>query len=198
MKQTNQATSKLNVQIKIALLGTISFLLMFLEFPILPAAPFLKIDFSDLPALLGTFALGPIAGIAVELIKNILVVLIKGTTTAGIGEFANFVIGTVWVIVAGVIYQRMRTIKGAILGLSLGTVALTIAGLLGNYYVFLPLYNKIVPVLSPEIINYLVTIILPFNLIKGVGISIVTLVLYKRVSPILYSQPIINTKKITN
>jgi riboflavin transporter FmnP len=198
MKQTNQATSKLNVQIKIALLGTISFLLMFLEFPILPAAPFLKIDFSDLPALLGTFALGPIAGIAVELIKNILVVLIKGTTTAGIGEFANFVIGTVWVIVAGVIYQRMRTIKGAILGLSLGTIALTIAGLLGNYYVFLPLYNKIVPVLSPEIINYLVTIILPFNLIKGVGISIVTLVLYKRVSPILYSQPIINTKKITN
>ncbi|GKU23338.1 ECF transporter S component [Clostridium folliculivorans] len=198
MKQTNQATSKLNVQIKIALLGTIAFLLMFLEFPILPAAPFLKIDFSDLPALLGTFALGPIAGIAVELIKNILVVLIKGTSTAGIGEFANFVIGAVWVIVAGFIYKRNRTIKGAILGLSLGTIALTIAGLLGNYYIFLPLYNKIVPVLSPEIINYLVTIILPFNLIKGVGVSVVTLVLYKKVSPILYNETTINAKKITN
>ncbi|MBK1811406.1 ECF transporter S component [Clostridium sp. YIM B02505] len=198
MKQTNQATSKLNVQIKIALLGTISFLLMFFEFPILPAAPFLKIDFSDLPALLGTFALGPIAGIAVELIKNILVVLIKGTSTAGIGEFANFVIGAVWVIVAGFTYKRNRTIKGAILGLSLGTIALTIAGLLGNYYVFLPLYNKIVPVLSPEIINYLITIILPFNLIKGIGVSAVTLALYKKVSPILYSQPPINAKKITN
>ncbi|GFZ31215.1 riboflavin transporter [Clostridium zeae] len=198
MKQTNQTTSKLNVQIKIALLGTISFLLMFLEFPILPAAPFLKIDFSDLPALLGTFALGPVAGIAIELIKNILVVLIKGTSTAGIGEFANFVIGVVWVIVAGVIYKRMRTIKGAILGLSLGTIALTIAGLLGNYYVFLPLYNKIVPVLSPEIINYLVTIILPFNLIKGVGVSVVTLALYKKVSPILYNETALNAKKITN
>lgn len=198
MKQTNQASSKLNVQIKIALLGTIAFLLMFLEFPILPAAPFLKIDFSDLPALLGTFALGPIAGIVIELIKNILHVLIKGSSTALIGELANFVIGSVWVVVAGFIYKRNRTIKGAIIGLVLGTIALTIAGLLGNYYVFLPLYNKIVPSLSAEIINYLVTIILPFNLIKGVGVSIVTLGLYKKVSPILYSEPTINVKKMAN
>ncbi|GFP77318.1 ECF transporter S component [Clostridium fungisolvens] len=198
MKQANVTTSKLNVQIKIALLGTIAFLLMFLEFPILPAAPFLKLDLSDLPALLGTFALGPVAGIIIEAIKNILVIVIKGSTSAMIGELANFVIGAVWVIVAGFIYKRNRTIKGAIIGLSLGTIALTIAGLLGNYYVFLPLYNKIVPSLSPEIINYLVTIILPFNLIKGVVVSIVTLVLYKRVSTILFNETALNARKIAN
>ncbi|QAA31457.1 ECF transporter S component [Clostridium manihotivorum] len=187
---------KLNSQIKIALLGAIAFLLMFLEFPILPAAPFLKMDLSDLPALMGTFALGPVAGVAIELIKNILHVLIKGSGTALAGELANFTIGTVWVVVTGLIYKVNKTTKGAIIGLVLGTLALTVAGILGNYYVFMPLYNHVAPILDKANMKYLLTIITPFNLIKGCGVSIVTLVLYKRLSPILNKEVVVKNKKV--
>lgn len=188
-------TRNLNLQVKIALLGAVAFVLMFIDFPILPAAPFLKIDFGDVPALLGTFALGPVAGVIIEAIKVILYTLFRGSGSAMIGEVANFSIGAVWVLTAGLIYRRGKTRKNAILGLTLGVLALTIFAVVCNYYVFLPLYQNIVPSLNASTINYLLTIIVPFNLIKGVMASLVTMVLYKKVSPLIHQEAMIAKRK---
>lgn len=178
----------LNLQVKIALLGAVAFVLMFIDFPVLPAAPFLKIDFGDVPALLGTFALGPIAGIIIEAIKVILYTLFRGSASAMIGEVANFTIGAVWVLTAGFIYKRGKTKKNAILGLISGVIALTIFAVICNYYVFLPLYQNIVPSLDATTINYMLTIIIPFNLIKGVMASLITMALYKKISPLIHQE----------
>jgi len=122
--------SRLNKQIRIALLSGIAFVLMYFDFP-LPIFPvFLKIDLSDIPALIGAFALGPVAGVVIELIKNILYTLIKGSSSMLIGEFANFAIGATWVFVAGFIYNRNRTFKTAIIGLVSSVLAMTVMAVL--------------------------------------------------------------------
>ena len=194
MKQ--RVNKSLNIKVKVALLGAIAFIFMFIDFPILPAAPFLKLDFGDVPALIGTFALGPIAGIAIQAIKVILCALIKGSASAMIGEVANFSIGAVWVLVVGFIYNKNKTRKNAFIGLGIGALVLTLFAVVCNYYVFLPLYSKVVPALNATTINYMLTIIVPFNLIKGVIVSFATAVLYKKLSPFIKGQIILNKKQI--
>ena len=194
---TTSTAKKMSVKMmtKIAMLSVIAFILYFLEIqvPIFPG--FLKIDISDLPALIGAFALGPIAGIAIEAIKNILHLL--RTTTGGVGEIANFVIGIALVIPAALIYKRAKTKSGAIIGLTVGVITMAVMGGLANYFFLIPFYTNFMPIdaivgmgtaVNPNI-NSVVTLILygivPFNLFKGLIISVVTKMLYKRISPIL-------------
>jgi len=192
---------KLVKLIKISLLSVMAFLLMYIELP-LPIFPdFLKIDISDLPALLGAFALGPIAGVIIELVKNILHGLLAGKT-AFIGELANFLVGGCLVLVSGYVYKIKKSRGGAIIALLIGTIVMSIfAGVL-NYFVVLPLYEKVLgfPIdvvvkmgtaLNSNIKNltsFIILSIIPFNLLKGVVVSGVTLAIYKRVSPILHKE----------
>lgn len=197
----NMENKKLNRLIKISLLSVIGFLLMFLEFA-LPIFPnFLKIDISDLPALIGTFAFGPAAGIGIELLKNILHGIFNGNTMF-IGELANFLVGSVFVIVSGLIYKTNKTRIVAVISLALGTIVMSIAAGILNYYVFLPLYETVLhfPIsavvgmgtkINPRITNlnsFIIWSIMPFNVIKGILVSAITVVVYKSVSPVLHRE----------
>ncbi|MCG8540821.1 MAG: ECF transporter S component [Clostridia bacterium] len=182
--------------VKIAFLSTVAYIFMLMEFPIPFFPPFLTIDLSDMPALIGAFALGPIAGIMIELIKNLLHLITK-TSTGGVGELSNFLVGAALVIPAGIIYAKNRKISGAILGMVLGTIVMAIVGALANYYIIIPFYSNIMPIdkiisLSASAngaIKDLKTLILygvvPFNLLKGSIISILTILIYKKISPLL-------------
>lgn len=195
---------KLNTLIKISLLSAIAFILMFFEFP-LPIFPnFLQIDLSDLPALIGGFALGPMAGVLIELFKNVLHIIFKGTSTALIGELANFLVGSVFVITSASIYAKNKTRKNAIISLIIGSIVMSIAAGILNYCLFLPLYDKVLGFkiaavvgmgskLNPRIINLFTLVlwsIVPFNLLKGIIVSAVSLAVYKAVSPILHQEEI--------
>jgi len=192
-------SKKLSNMIKVSILSAISLILMFFEFslPIFPE--FLKIDLSDIPPLLGAFALGPLYGVLIEFIKNILHFVLKGQT-AGIGEMANFLVGISLVYPASYIYFKNKTKKSAFLGLFIGVVVMVISASLLNYFVFLPLYEKILNFPISAIIEWaskvnknikdinslIVYSIAPFNFIKGVIVSFATILIYKRVSPILH------------
>lgn len=204
MKQTN-----LNKMIKISLLSVIAFVLMFFEFPIPVFPNFLKIDISDLPALLGTFAFGPVSGILIELFKNVLHIVFKGTQTGFVGEFANFMVGSIFVATAGIIYKIRKSKKTAILGLIAGTIVMSLAASVLNYTILLPLYAKVfkAPIeafvamaaaINPNIktVKDLVLLsILPFNLLKGIVISAVTIPVYKSISPILHRESMLQETK---
>ena len=154
--------------------------------------------------LLGTFAMGPLAGVMTECIKILLNFVINGTTTGGIGELANFLIGCSFCVPAGLIYKRMHTRKGALTGLVTGTVIMVLIGCLLNAFVLLPTYAAAfgIPLdtlvqmghaLNPAINGVTTFVILavgPFNLIKGLLVSIILLLIYKKVSPILHAQAI--------
>lgn len=188
---------ELSTLLKIAILGAIAFIIMLVEFPLWFVPEFYQIDFSDIPALIGAFALGPVAGILIELIKNILNVALTGSITGGIGEAANFIIGALFVGTAGVIYKKNKTRKSAIIGMALGTLFMAVVGSLSNYFIILPLYSKIMPIETilnmARAVNSVVvdmkTLVLyavfPFNLLKGLVVSILTLPLYKRLSGVL-------------
>lgn len=185
---------------KVGVLSAIAFVLMVLDFPLWFAPGFLKFDLSEVPALFGTFALGPVAGVLIQLIKNILNATLKGTTTMGVGELSNFVVGCLFVIPAGVIYNKNKTYKNAIIGMIVGVLAMTIGASLSNYYVMIPFYAKVFGMPLEKIIamgsavnkhvvdfkTLILYAIVPFNLFKGFVVTLVTLLLYKRVSPILH------------
>lgn len=181
---------------KIAMLSVLAFVLMQFELivPIFPA--FLKIDVSDLPALIGAFAMGPFAGIAIEAVKNLLHLM--QTSTGGVGELANFAIGCSMVVPAAIIYGKSKSKKSAIMGLAVGSICMAIVGALANYFVLIPFYTAFMPieaivelgtVINPSI-NSVATLVLfgivPFNIFKGIVLSVLTLLLYKRISPILH------------
>ncbi|GIM29166.1 riboflavin transporter [Clostridium polyendosporum] len=195
MKQSLVRRSSINTQIKIALLGAISFILMYFDFP-LPFFPtFLKIDLSDIPALIGTFALGPVAGIIIEFIKNLLYTLIKGSASGFIGEFANFSIGAVWMIVAGVIYKQNKSRKNAVIALAAGFVAMSVFASLLNYFLLIPMYSRLFHMNFGNISVLIATAILPFNLIKGGIVSLGTLALYKKMSPLIHREALIESRE---
>lgn len=185
---------------KVGILSALATVLMLIEFP-LPfiAPPFYKLDFSELPVLVGSFALGPVAGVLIELIKNLLNLLIEGTETAFVGELANFLMGCAFVLPAAIWYRVKKTRAAALCGMILGTLTLALVGTLVNYFVLIPMYSVLynLPLdtivgmgtaITPAISNLFTLVVFavaPFNLIKGVVISAFTFVLYKRVSPLL-------------
>lgn len=186
--------------VKISVLGVISLILMLLDFPLWFTPPFIKFDVSDVPSLIGAFALGPMAGVIIQLVKNLLKILVAGTNTVVVGEVANFIVGSVFAYTAGLIYYREKTFKNAIIGLIVGTISMTLVISVLNYYVMIPFYAKVygmpldkIITISGAVNKYVVDLksliiyaIVPFNLLKGIVVSLVTILLYKRVSPILH------------
>ncbi|GAA0700890.1 ECF transporter S component [Paraclostridium ghonii] len=190
-------TMSTNTMTKVAILSAISYILMFIAIPIPGLFPdFLKLDVSDVPAIFGGMALGPVAGFTIVLIKNLFQAL-TASTTAWIGEIANLLIGGSYVVIVSMVYRHKKDIKGLILGFLLGTIAMVIIGCLTNYYMILPFYGKIMPmeviidmghVINPNVVDlksFVVWMIAPFNLVKAVLMSLITLPLYKKMEVIL-------------
>lgn len=183
----------------IGLLSAIAIVLMLFEIPLGFAPSFYKIDLSEVPVLIGAFALGPVAGIVIEAIKIALNLLTDGTITAGVGEAANFIIGCALVVPSAIIYQKTKTRKSALIGLIIGTITLVIIGSALNAYLLLPTYAKafhmdldalvaLGTAVNPAITNlstFILFAVAPFNLIKGVAVSVLTMLLYKKISPII-------------
>ena len=182
------------------MLGAMAALLMFLEVPLVFLAPnFYKMDFSEIPVMVGTFALGPWAGGLIEAVKILIKLLIKPTSTGGVGELANFVVGCAMAIPAGLLYRAHKNKKTAVQSLLLGTVSMTVLGVVVNALVMLPFYSKFMPMdtiigMGAKIVpavNSVWTFCLfcvgPFTLFKGLVLSLITFLLYKRVSPLIHS-----------
>ena len=165
--------------IRIAVLGAIGFILMQFEFAVLPSASFLKVNLCDIPALFASFAIGPVAGLLVVVVENGLHLF--QTFSGGVGELANVLISGPFVLAAGLIYRKLHTKKGAFLSLLLGSVVMLIAALFANRFINLPLYG--IP--AAQIMPTLLGAILPCNAIKAVIITILTMLLYKPLSPLL-------------
>ena len=184
----------------VGMFGAIASVLMFFEIPLFFAPSFYKIDLSEVPVLIGTFALGPVAGIAIELVKILIHLVVKGTSTAGVGEVANFVIGCAFLLPAGLIYKMKKCKENALIGMVAGTVAMIIAGCLVNAFVLLPTYaaafgmpiealiemgtavNKSVT----DLFSFAMLCVAPFNLVKGIVVSAITFLLYKRISGVIH------------
>ena len=195
-----KATSKTSYLVKIAMLSAIAGVLMLLEVPMPFLAPnFYKMDLSEVPVLIGAFALGPVAGIIIEAVKVLLNLVINGTLTAGVGEFANFLIGILLVVPASAIYSRHKTKGTAVIGMVTGIFTMTLGAVLLNAYLLLPVYAKAfhLPVeafinmghaINPAIDNmftFCALAVLPFNLIKGIVIMVIVLAIYKRIHHLL-------------
>jgi len=182
--------------VRIAVLSVIAYILMFLEFglPIFPG--FLMLDFSDLPALIGAFAMGPMAGVMIQFVKAALHFITK-SWSGGVGELANFIIGVFYVVPAALIYHYKRDRKHAIIGVAVGTVIMAVLGAVANYFVLIPMYSQFMPidaivamgnVANSRIVDVRTLVIYgvtPFNLFKGTMIAVLTLLLYKKISPLL-------------
>ena len=198
--KANNSRKTINYVVKIAILAALSAVIMLLEFP-LPFAPgFYKLDLSEAVILMGGFAMGPVAAAVIELIKNLINILLNGTTTAFVGEFANFLTGCALVVPASLIYKYHKTLKGAIVSLAVGTFSLVIIGSTFNYFVLIPAFSSMYPMPLDEIVSkgskvnplvsalktLVVFAVAPFNIVKGVLCSLINLLLYKRVSKILH------------
>lgn len=159
---------------KIAIFTAIAYIISFLEFPLFPAAPFLKLDFSNVFILIGGFALGPIPGVVILLVKEILCMITSQSFF--VGQLANFLIGLSFILLPILVYKYKKGIKTVIITLSISSVLQIVVGLLVNRFINFPLYG-----LPVETFNSLFFIIIAFNLIKAVVISILTILLYKRI-----------------
>lgn len=186
-----------------AMLSAVAFVLMFLEFPIPMLIPsFIKLDISDLPALLGTFALGPVYGVVIELVKNLLHILLKGTSSAGVGELSNFLLGASFAFTAGWLYRRNKTRKGAIVACLTGAAVMALLCVPLNYFVVYPAYVVFYGMPMEAIVgmyqailpgNYgllfcLTVFNLPFTLCKGLLDALLCYCIYKPLSPVLHGR----------
>lgn len=184
----------------IGMFSAIAMILMLFEMP-LPFAPsFYKLDFSELPVLVGTFAFGPVAGVMMEFVKIMLKLFIKGTSTAFVGDLANFAVGCSFILPASVVYLFRKSKKNAIIGCIVGTVVMTVFGTAFNAVYLLPAFSKLVMPLEVilemgakvnplvrenDILSFVAACVAPLNMIKGVSVSVVTMLIYKPLSPII-------------
>ena len=182
-----------------AMLSAVAFVLMFLDFSLPFLIPsFVKMDFSELPAVLAAFALGPVWGAVVCLVKNLLHLLI--TTTAGAGELANFLLGVCFVVPAGLIYRANKNRRRALIGVLVGALCMAVLSIPINYYITYPVYSRFLPIeailgmyqqLRPSADSLLECLIIfnaPFNLLKGVLTALLCFLVYKPLSPILHGR----------
>lgn len=198
IKERTFSTRKMTVT---AMFSAIAMILHLLDFT-LPFAPFFyKLDFSELPVLIGAFAFGPVTGVVIEAVKILLKLLIKGTSTAFVGDLANFVIGCSFILPASTIYYFKKSKKSAVTGCIVGTLILTLFGTAFNAVYLLPAFSKLygMPledilamgaevnplVTDGSIISFVACCVAPMNLIKGGSVSLVTMLVYKRLSPII-------------
>ncbi len=185
----------------IGMFAAIASILMLAEFPVLWAPGFYKLDASELPILIGAFAFGPVAGVLMEFIKILLNLLFDGTSTAFIGELANFAVGCSFILPASVVYRFGKTKKSAIWACVIGTIVITIFGTAFNAIYLIPAYEKALGLSIETIIgagvavnplvqegniwSFVVACVAPLNLVKGVSVSVITLLVYKPLSPII-------------
>ena len=180
-----------------AIFSALAAVLMLLEFPLPFIAPsFYEIDLSEIPVLIGSFIMGPVAGVIIEAVKILLTLLIRGTDTAYVGELANFIIGCCFIVPAGVIYKKNKTKKSALIGIATGTMLMAVAGVVINYAILIPFYVKAfgMPLdlildmgakINPLISNkwtFVLICVAPFNIVKGIIDSLITALVYKRIS----------------
>lgn len=178
-----------------AILSALATVLMFLSFPVPLMPSFIKFDFSELPALLASFSLGPVYGALVCLVKNL--INLFSTTTGGVGELSNFLLGVFFVVPAGIIYKRHRERKYALLGALIGALIMAVFSIFSNYYVVYPVYSAFIPMngiigmyqaINPNVKTLwdaLIWFNMPFTFIKGMISVLITVFIYKPLSPIL-------------
>lgn len=202
LKKRNGDEERILTTRKIAMIGVfaaIAAVLMLFEFPVPFAPSFYELDFSEIPALVGTFAFGPVAGVMIEFCKILLKLFMKGTSTAFVGDLANFVIGCSFILPAGIIYMFKKTKKSAIVASAAGTLIMTVFGTMFNAIYLLPAFSKLYGMPLDAIVgmgtaingnitsvtSLVIFAVAPLNLLKGGSVSIVTMLTYKKLSPIL-------------
>ena len=203
MKAVSAAKTKKLLDVRnvvlMGMLGAIGAVLMLFEFPLPFIAPsFYGLDLSEIPVLVGAFAMGPVAGGIIEAVKILVKLVLKPTSTGFVGEFANFCIGCALVLPAGIIYKMKKTKKGAAIGMIVGTVSMALVGAVLNALVMLPFYSNFMPLekiieagaaINPGISSvwtFVFLAVAPFNLIKGALVSLVTTLIYKRISGVIH------------
>ena len=188
----------------IAMFGTVAGVLYSLNIPMAAIFPFwLELNFSDIPSLIGTFALGPVSGAIIVFVKVLLKLIIKGTSTMFVGDLADLLIGIAFVVPAGLIYKKMRTFKGALIGMSVGTVCSVALAILANWLILVPFYKQsffggswepllsIMSAIFGEVTRetfytfYLWCSVLPFNALRCIIAIIVVLPVYKHISRVI-------------
>ena len=193
--KSNKSTLSARTMATVAMMAAVSYLLMYLSFSVPFMPPFIKLDVSELPALLTSFALGPVAGVGTALVKNLLHLL--NTDTGGVGELSNFLLSAAFVGTAGLWYRSHKTRKGALTGAVLGAVAMALISVLTNYFIVYPVYtafmpmegilaayNAILPVVD-DLWDALLIFNIPFTFFKGMLSTGICFLIYKKVAPIL-------------
>ena len=197
MENKSSASSKIRKLVGTAMLGAVATILMYLEFPIPVMPAFIKMDISELPALIAGFAYGPVSGVAVCLIKNL--IKLPSTTTAAVGELFNFVMGALFVGTAALVYKKIKSRKGAAIGSVLGAAVMAIVSVPYNYFIVYPAYvvfygmplDAIVGMyqaINPGVdglLACLLTFNLPFTFFKGLVDALICFLIYKPLSPLL-------------
>ena len=182
------------------MLAAISGVLMVIEIPLFFAPSFYKLDFSELPVLICAFYLGPVSGVVCEFLKVLIKLLLKGTSTAFVGDLANFLVGCSFVLPAAIVYQKTLSKKGAVVSLAVGTAVMTVFGSFFNAWFLIPRFAVMYGMPLEAIVSMgtqingaitnLSTLVLfavvPFNLLKGVLVSLLTFFLYKRVEKLFF------------
>ena len=182
------------------MMGAVAAVLMLFEFPLAFIAPsFYGLALSEVPVLVGAFSMGPMAGVIIEFVKILIKLVMKPTTTGFVGEFANFAVGCALVVPAAMIYHTKKSKKSAICGMIVGTIVMAVAGVVINAVVMLPFYSKVMPLesilalgaaINPAVSNiwsFAIICVGPFNLVKGAVVSLVTSLIYKRISNLIHS-----------
>lgn len=193
--ETKKKTINVRYMTMMAMLSAVAFVLMFLEFnvPFMPS--FIKMDLSELPALIGAFAMGPASGVIICLIKNLLHLLMS--TTGGVGELSNFILGALFVIPAGLMYKKKKGRKSALIGSLIGAVVMAVVSVFSNYFIVYPVYTAFMPMdtiismyqailpSADTLLKCLVIFNMPFTFVKGLINVIITFLIYKHISPII-------------
>ena len=184
---------------RIAILGTIGGILMIIDFPIFIAPSFYKLDIGDLPCLIGAFAMGPVSGLFIQIIKILVKLLFKPTSTAFVGEIAAFIFSSTYCLVASIIYQKNRNKRGANIAIIIGSLSMILVSAIANYYFIIPFYSRLYNMPLEAIISlgsaifpiidslfmFVICCVVPFNIVKVAIIDVLTMLLYKRIAPLL-------------
>lgn len=196
-KKTSRSGASVFTLTRCALLSAMAVILYYIEIPVVA---FYKLDLSTLPAILAGFAMGPAQGACVVVIKNLVHML--GTSTACVGELADIIMSSCFVVPASLIYARRKDRRGALYALMAGTALIAVSGALTNYFLLIPAYQTLMNLPLEAIVGMgqavlpfvdsaaklVIFITLPFNVLKGAALSVVTWLLYKRVSPLLHEE----------
>lgn len=196
-EKTKTNMSNTQKRVLVGIFSALAAVLMYLEIPFFFAPSVYQLDFSEVPALIASFLLGPVAGVVTECMKILIKLIIKPTSTAFVGEFANLVVGITFVLPASLIYKKKRTRTGAVAGMGVGTLSMTVIGCLVNAFILLPAFAymfgdvpiseiiKLGTAVNPAItdmVTFIILAVAPVNIIKGIAVSLVVFFIYKPVT----------------